>query len=113
VRADAGAPPLEEGQARPGSSIRQAMIHVENIRNDLRQVIEELHLVNRILDQAEREKTASEEEIEKLRDALRGLHREQPMARGGRDYSPRPMAPEPSPAVDEPPQAEEPGDDAD
>jgi hypothetical protein len=47
----------------------------------------------RILDQAEREKIASEDEIEKLRDALHGLHREERYPRYPRNNPPpRPMA---------------------
>lgn|GEM_PF-4140211 len=46
------------------------------MRAELRRVLDEIQEILRTLDQAEREKTATEDEIEMLRESLRGLRHE-------------------------------------
>lgn len=65
------------------------MHHVEHIRAELRRVLDEMQEVIRILERAEREKTASEEEIEQLRESLRNLQHERGHGRHSRSYEPR------------------------
>jgi hypothetical protein len=80
------------GETRPGSAhgttIRGAMQQVEHIRVELKRVLEEIYQVLQTLEQVEREKSASEEEIEMLRESLRLLHREHGQGRNPR--GPRP-----------------------
>jgi hypothetical protein len=103
----AGAAPAEEGRKQSTSSIRKATDQVLHVRGELRRVLDEIQDILRTLDQAEREKTASEDEIEMLRDSLRGLHREPsyPRHRGG-SSSPKPASP-PAPVQEEAEKAEE------
>ena len=97
------AKPAETGaHDRPSSSIHQAIQHVLEIRDELKKALDDIHEVLQTLDQVEREKTASEHEIEKLRDSLRMLHRE--------PSYPRPQRPPPSrssPPSPTPPESEE------
>jgi hypothetical protein len=95
----------DEGNRRPPGSIRDAMQHLEHIRNELRRVLDEMQEVARILDQAEREKTASEEEIERLRESLQQVQRYPGRERYPRSAAP---APRPTPAQEEAPVEEEP-----
>jgi hypothetical protein len=103
----------DQAPVKGSGTIRDAMQHVEHIRNELRNVLEEMQEVTRILDQVEREKTASEDEIEQLRDSLRGLHRDSGSSRYGRTpppsrpITPREPAPEPEPAAEEPAREED------
>jgi hypothetical protein len=91
----AEAPSGERRQSASG--IRRAIDQVLYIRTELRKALDELHEVLRTLDQAEREKNATEHEIETLRESLRGLHREPSYGRyrGGGSGGPRPVAPQP------------------
>jgi hypothetical protein len=91
-----------DGGGRPPGSVRDAIQHVEHIKADLRKVLDEMHEVVRILEQAEREKTASEEEIEKLRESLGQL---QDRGRGRFSRSPEPRQ---APVKDIEPTEEEP-----
>jgi hypothetical protein len=92
------------------SSIRKAIDQVLYIRTELRKALDEIQEVIRTLDQAEREKTASEDEIEKLREALRGLHREPMQSRYRSEPSPRPARP-PSSSPAQEPSEDRPADD--
>ena len=79
---------------QPSGSIGRAIEHAEHIRLELERVLEEVQEILQTLDQAEREKTASEAEIEKLRDSLRHLHREPAYSRYPRnDLPPKPSGP--------------------
>jgi hypothetical protein len=73
---------------QPAGSIGRAMEQVEQIRSDLKKTLEDLEEVLSLLDQIERDKNASEDEIEALKDSLASLHR-------GPSYprSPRSMLP--------------------
>jgi uncharacterized protein (DUF3084 family) len=82
------------------------MQQVEHIRAELKRVLEEIYQVLQTLEQVEREKTASEEEIETLRESLRLLHREHGPGRNPR--GPRLVASAaPSQAQDEPEEEED------
>ena len=127
VRAESGPeqPRLEERKS--SSSIRRAIEQVLHVRTELRRVLEEIQVILRVLDQAEREKTASEDEIEMLRESLRGLHREPPVYQrhrggghggggggGARHAAPAPPVtsePEPEPVEGSEAQAEEENED--
>jgi hypothetical protein len=96
---------MDGGRPHPShssSSIRKAIDQVLYIRTELRKALDEIQEVIRTLDQAEREKTATEDEIEKLREALRGLHREPMQSRYRSGPSPRPPAPASSNPAPEP-----------
>jgi len=91
------AKPVEPGaHDRPSASIHQAIEQVEQIRDELKKALDDIHEVLQTLDQVEREKNASEHEIEKLRDSLRMLHREPSYPRPQRPSPPRSSAPPPS-----------------
>ena len=89
------------------------MRQIERIRGDLRRVLDEMNEVIKILDQAEREKTASEDEIAELRESVdmmqfdRGQGR-QPRYQQPQRPAPRP-APVPAPAAEEEPEREREG----
>ncbi len=75
-------PPAGEQAHSPGgrpvsksSSIHDAVRQVERIRAELNRVLEDMNHVLQILDQAERENAATDQELEKLRDSLHLLHR--------------------------------------
>jgi hypothetical protein len=100
---------MDGGRQHSSSSIRKAIDQVLYIRTELRKALDEIQEVIRTLDQAEREKTATEDEIEKLREALRGLHREPMQSRYRSGPGPRPPAPAssnpaPEPIEDHPPE---------
>ena len=82
--------PMEGEQRKPAGSIRKAIEQVGLIRNELKKALDDLHEVLRILEQVEREKTASEEEIELLRESLRPLHRDHGHSRHPRSPTPSP-----------------------
>src|SRR5260370_1137458 len=68
----AGPPPRppEDSQRKPqGVGIRRAIEQVDLIRVELKKVLEDMYEVLRSLEQIEREKSASEEEIEMLRES--------------------------------------------
>jgi hypothetical protein len=101
-----------ETQKRSSPSIRKAIQQVDQIRVELKRILDEMNEVIRTLDQIEREKSATEEEIDMLRESLRLLHREPssyprpqrgPEPREKREYrEPRrdlPAAPAPAPAT--------------
>jgi hypothetical protein len=100
----------EEGgnKASGTGSVREAIRHVEHIRGDLRRVLDEINEVIRVLEQAEREKTASEGEIEQLRESLRHLQHDRGHGRYPRAGEPR-QAPvrEVASAEEEEPEREE------
>jgi hypothetical protein len=73
---------------QPSGTIARALEQVDNIRMELSKVLEEMEEVLQTLDQVEREKNASEAEIEKLRDALRSLHRVPSYPRNPRNEPP-------------------------
>ncbi len=87
--------PAEVGQRKAEGSIQKAMEQTEHIRLELKKALDDLHEVLRTLEQVEREKTASEEEIELLRESLRLLQRDH-----GHPRQPRNSPPRPSPAAD-------------
>lgn len=58
-----------------GSAISQAVSEVMQIVESLRQVVEQMEEVLELVELAERQKLADEQEIESLRRALRQLHR--------------------------------------
>jgi|SRR5579859_3408304 len=100
------------GETRPGSAhgttIRSAMQQVEHVRAELKRVLEEIYQVLQTLEQVEREKTASEEEIEMLRESLRLLHREHGQGRNPRGSKPGQVASAvPSQAQSEPDEEDE------
>jgi hypothetical protein len=66
--------------------------------------MEELDEVVRILELAEREKTASEGEVDQLRESLRHLHRDQGQPR----YPRNPPPPRPAPVQEAAPPEDEP-----
>jgi hypothetical protein len=110
---ESSAPPPKEGRKPLSSSIHKAIEQILNIRAELRRILDEIQEVVRTLDQAEREKTASEDEIEMLRESLRGLHREPAYPRHRSSAPPKPApahvtAPEESaPPVEEQDAAED------
>jgi len=73
---------------QPSGTIGRALEQVDHIRLELSKVLEEMEEVLQTLDQVEREKNASEAEIEKLRDALRSLHRGPSFPRNPRNDPP-------------------------
>lgn len=93
--------PPEAEQRKSSGSIRKAIEQVELIRCELKKALDDMHEVLRTLEQVEREKTASEEEIELLRESLRLLHRDQGQARQPRNSPPRPTSPMPDPSSPE------------
>jgi hypothetical protein len=74
------------------------MRQIERIRGDLRRVLEEMNEVIKILDQAEREKTASEEEIAELRESVDEMQFDRGHGRQQRNPPPQRPAPRPAPA---------------
>jgi hypothetical protein len=64
---------------------------------DLKKVLDDIQEVLQILDQAEREKNGTEDEIEQLRDSLRTLQREPSHSRP-RNFPPRPHVQPPPPS---------------
>ena len=80
---------------RSSASIHQAIDQVLQIRDELKKALDDIHEVLQTLDQVEREKTASEHEIEKLRDSLRMLHREPSYPRSQRPPPSRSSPPPP------------------
>ena len=76
----------EERPAPSGGSFRDAIQQVEQVQADLERTLDDINEILRTLEQAEREKSGSEREIEMLRDAVRRL-------RGERNY-PRPSRPQ-------------------
>jgi hypothetical protein len=117
-------PPIRERTEvpfrQPSGTIARALEEVDQIRLELSKVLEEMEEVLQTLDQVEREKNASEAEIEKLREALRSLHRGPSYPRNPRYESPvrAPVpaeshetdAPEPEPS--QPPEEEDSSDSA-
>ena len=67
------------------------MQHVEHIKSELRKVLDELNEVTRILEQAEREKNISEDELEQLRESLRHIQSDRGPARYPRSPERRPV----------------------
>jgi hypothetical protein len=91
-------------------SIRKAIDQAELIRNELKKALDDIHEVLRTLEQVEREKTASEEEIELLRESLRLLHRDPGHPRQPRNSPPRPSSSTPDHATPEAETDQEPDD---
>ena len=77
------------GHNAPSGNIGKAIEQVEGIRGDLQRALEDIEEVLRTLEQVDREKTASEEEIDTLRESLRLLQREPGQGRYARP-SPQP-----------------------
>jgi hypothetical protein len=67
------APPREAGGAHPPGDIRTAIEQVEQVQSELEKVLEDINEILRTLEQADREKTGSEREIEMLRESLSRL----------------------------------------
>jgi predicted phage gp36 major capsid-like protein len=82
------------------------MHHVEHIRNELRKLLDEMHEVTRMLEQAEREKTISEDELEQLRESLRQLQSDRDPARYRRNQDRRPTPAREATAAEEEPEQE-------
>ncbi len=78
------------------------MDQVEGIRLELKKILDEINEVLKVLDQVEREKTASEEEIGSLRESLRLLHSDQSRPRHFRDSPPIRRSPPPEQGVSTP-----------
>jgi hypothetical protein len=88
------------------------MDQVEGIRLELKKILDEINEVLKVLDQVEREKTASEEEIGSLRESLRLLHSDQGRPRHFRDGTPVRRSPPPeqeftTPEAEAPPESDE------
>ena len=90
------------------ATIAHAIQQIENIRGELQKVLDDIQETLETLEQVEREKTASDEEIEMLRESLHLLQREPGRGRPSRgnpplrtSYSAPPQAPIPGPADDE------------
>jgi hypothetical protein len=79
------------------------MEQVEQIRVDLKRTLEDMEEVLKLLDQIEREKNASEDEIETLKDSLASLHRGPSYSRSPRSMLPS-LQPKPIPTVASQPQ---------
>jgi c-di-GMP-related signal transduction protein len=60
-------------ETTPESPIKEAIRRVEEIKEDLKQVLRDLTDTYAFLKQVEREKKASDKEIESVRDKLRDL----------------------------------------
>lgn len=92
-RAPSSAPPEGRPAPRPLGTVRDAIEQVAQIQADLEKVLDDFNEIIRTLDQAEREKTASEREIEVLRESLRRLRgdrgdrADRSYSRPPRDYS--------------------------
>jgi hypothetical protein len=71
-RADQAAP-AESTETHPPGNIRAAIEEVEGVQSDLEKVLEDINEILRVLIQADREKTASEREIDMLRESVRRL----------------------------------------
>ena len=86
-RTEASAPTGgQRSESAPEGGIQQAISHARHIQTELEGVLEELNEILRILDQAEKEKHASDEEIDTLRETLERLRRGR-----GRDLAPAPQ----------------------
>ncbi len=85
----------ESSEARQPGDLRTAIEQVEEVQADLEKVLEDINEILRTLVQADREKTASEREIDMLRESVRRLRGD----RGGY-RQPRSPSPEPSPATE-------------
>jgi len=96
-------PGREEESPRGRGNIRDAMRHIEHLKAELRRVLDEMNEVVRILGQAEKDKTASDVEIERLRESLDSLQQDRNRGRYPRP-APRVQAAEPE---REPAEAEE------
>ena len=118
ARSEGGPAPTDEGRKPVSSNLRRAIDQVLHVRAELRRVLDEMQEVLRTLDQAEREKAASEDEIEMLRESLRGLQPERgyPRQRGGPPPRPAPVPAavqdEPEPAVEADEEEDEPEEEA-
>lgn len=84
----------ESPRSGPPGSIRQATELAGQIQSELERALEDINEILRILEQAEREKNASEDEIERLHESLHRLQQGRGPARPMR-YS-KPAAEEPS-----------------
>jgi septal ring factor EnvC (AmiA/AmiB activator) len=79
--------------SRQATAIQKAIQQVRKINEELKRIVNDLNGVLKTLDQAEREKTATEDELEKLKQSLAGLHRVQREHRHHPHRSPsQPMA---------------------
>jgi hypothetical protein len=98
---------------RSSGNIGQAIEQVEHIRAELQKVMAEMNEVLETLEQAERDKTATENEIDKLRESLRSLHRDPGYPRNPRNYPPirTPISYEPQPPTASPEERTEESDD--
>jgi plasmid stabilization system protein ParE len=76
--------PGGHGHPKPHGTIGKAIEQVEGVRVELQRALEDIEEVLRTLEQVDREKTASEEEIEALRESLRLLQREPGQGRHSR-----------------------------
>ena len=90
-----GEAPRAETPSRPPGNIRAAIEHAEQIQGELERVLEDINEILRILELSEREKNASEDEIEHLRESLRRLQCYRGPSRPPRDYPERPLSQEP------------------
>jgi hypothetical protein len=104
---------------KPEGSIGRAMEQVQEIQIELQKVLEDMQEVLQTLEQVEREKTASEEEIEMLRESLLKLQKGSGHSRDrdrdrDRDYrgsAPSSRPPPPRPQAAAAPEPEKPADD--
>jgi hypothetical protein len=96
----------ESSEARTPDDLRTAIEQVEEVQSDLEKVLEDINEILRTLVQAEREKTASEKEIDMLRESLRRLRGDRGGYRQAKTPSSEP-APSPEPSSTEPDESED------
>lgn len=70
-----GANRVEPQQPEETSALKQAIHLVDGIKDKLREVQSDMNDVLKALNQAHRDKRASEKEVEEVRDALQSLQR--------------------------------------
>jgi hypothetical protein len=84
--------PKESGEPHAPASVRTAIEELEEVQSDLEKVLEDINEILRVLEQADRDRSASEREIAVLRDTLRRLRGDRG---GGGQRQPRNPPPEP------------------
>ena len=88
----------EPASAGPPGTVRQAIELAGQIQSELERALEDVNEILKILDQAERERNTSEEELDHLRESLHRLQHGRGPARPSRFGRPAPaVQPAPSP----------------
>jgi hypothetical protein len=75
--------PVQARRPAPPETIQKAIEEVNVIIETLRDTLDEMDAVLELLEVAERQQTADEQEIESLRRAMRGMQRPRGPERGG------------------------------